>query len=484
MRITPKTLPLNLTPTTSQGNSPLSTRVPSNTTNALPFSVLSNATEIFTLLHPSEVSPSELPKPTYIATDKVPFLVSSNATDTVLYRIHVKTNESITLTPPSNSTIIVPSESPPKTTKSVHFRYSVNATTMKRSHEPVFVLHVGPPKTGTTSLQYMLKAYEQILIEDSYHYLGNAKAMGGDFTRCMNKMEKNSKKEDRKCWETFIGLLEHHRNLGHNIIVSNEVIGFHTGRPFPWRLIHGYLGNWSRVEIVVSYRHLHNFVPSAHFELQKNQRWPGPPEFGKFVTTFSHFWKFECNRTAVGSVATPGAVKARFSAANYTVKMLDVESQDQISHFLCSILEGANRTCSLHSTNSSLQPPELNQRNDGQLNYDSLALLAWQNHLLKNEQTRRYLRGKIKFHQEVTLGLSANDFPLDCLDSEQETRLLMESLQHARDCGLDANGEAGVILQSNFIHAKEKKKFCSINATLAFAEEKWQQFFAGAKTVW
>ena len=476
MQITPKMLPMKLTPSAKRGTTPLSTRFNAETRNALSFTVVSNSTENVSLLPPSDVSPSEPTKRTYIGTDNVPFLISSNSTDTVLSRIHVITNE--------HSASSIPSETTQRTTNSVHFRYAVNDTTMKRSYEPLFVLHVGPPKTGTTSLQYILKAYQQILVEDSYHYLGNAKAMGGDFTRCMNKMEKNRKEEDRKCWETFIGLLEYHRHLGHNIIVSNEVIGFHTGRNFPWSLIHGYLGKWSRVEIVVSYRHLHNFVPSAHFELQKNLRWPGPPEFGKFVTPFPYFWKFECNRTAVGSIPTPGAVKARFEAANYTVKMLDVESQDQISHFFCTILERANRTCSLHLTNSSLQLPELNQRNDGHLNYDSLALLAWQNKLLKNEQTRRYLRAKIKFHQEVTLGLSANDFPLDCLDSVQETRLLTESLQHARDCGLDTNGEAGQIFQSNFIHAKETKKFCTVNATLAFAEEKWQHFFAGAKTVW
>ena len=367
--------------------------------------------------------------------------------------------------------------------QSTSFVVATNTDISNTSQMPLFVLHVGPPKTGTTSLQHVLSAYQNILLEDSYHYLGDAKLLGGDFTRCLNKLERNHKKGDRLCWELFIELLEYHRKLGNNIILSNEVFGLHTRRPFAWNLLHDYLGHWPLVEIVVSYRHLHNFMPSAHFELQKNLRWPGPPEHGKFVTPITKFWRRDCSRSNIGAVPTPGAVIARFGA-HYKVKVLNIESHDQISYFLCSILEGANRTCAYHSTNSSFVPPALNQRSDGQLNYDALALMAWKNKLLKNEQTRRYLRDKIKYHQEVTLKKDPNDFPLDCLTLNQEQRLLEESLQHARDCGLDTTGELDTNLRLDFAKAKAAHKFCSINATLAFADTNWQAFFAEAKTVW
>ena len=367
--------------------------------------------------------------------------------------------------------------------QSTSLMVELNSEITNSRQVPMFVLHVGPPKTGTTSLQHALSAYQQILLQDSYHYLGDAKLLGGDFTRCLNKLEKNHKKGDRLCWENFIGILEYHRKLGNNIILSNEVFGLHTRRPFAWNLLHDYLGHWPHVEIVVSYRHLHNFMPSAHFELQKNLRWPGPPEHGKFVTPITKFWNRDCSRSNIGIVPTPGAVLARFGA-HYKVKVLNIESNDQILYFLCSILEGANRTCAYHSTNSSLVPPALNQRSDGQLNYDALALMAWQNNLLKNEQTRRYLRNKIKNHQEVTLQKEPNDFPLDCLNLIQEQRLLEESLQHARECGLDTDGEDGTNLRLDFANAKAAHKFCSINATLAFADKNWQEFFAKAKTVW
>lgn len=400
-----------------------------------------------------------------------PTLVATNSAKNSQKTQNLNRNETIGWRLPFNSTLA--------TTASNHSEVShINQV-------PLFVLHVGPPKTGTTSLQYMLKAYEKILLNDSYHYVGNAKIMGGFFTRCMKKMErKNHTKPDELCWENFIGVLEFHRKLGHNIILSNEVIGFHALRPFTWKLIHGYLGRWSRVQIVVSYRHLHNFIPSAHFELQKNQRWPGPPEYGKFVTPFTMFWNNSCNHSFVGPVPTPRAVMARFSA-HYKVKILNVESHDQVSDFLCKILDRAYDTCAYHRTNSSIvKPPDLNQRDDGQLNYDSLALEAWRNNLLKNEQTRSYLRTKIKNFQEIQLGLTPSDFPLDCLDQHEEARLLEESLQHARDCGLDLDIETGKSIQSSFFKAKGTNKFCTINATLAFANETWQKFFADAKTVW
>ena len=206
--------------------------------------------------------------------------------------------------------------------------------------------------------------------------------------------------------------------------------------------------------------------------------------FHKFVTPFTMFWNNSCNHSFVGPVPTPRAVMARFSA-HYKVKILNVESHDQVSDFLCKILDRAYDTCAYHRTNSSIvKPPDLNQRDDGQLNYDSLALEAWRNNLLKNEQTRSYLRTKIKNFQEIQLGLTPSDFPLDCLDQHEEARLLEESLQHARDCGLDLDIETGKSIQSSFVKAKGTNKFCTINATLAFANETWQKFFADAKTVW
>ena len=37
---------------------------------------------------------------------------------------------------------------------------------------PYFVFHIGPPKTATTSFQWAMTRYKDVLPRDSYHYLG------------------------------------------------------------------------------------------------------------------------------------------------------------------------------------------------------------------------------------------------------------------------------------------------------------------------
>jgi len=52
------------------------------------------------------------------------------------------------------------------------FRHPDTNITNPSSDRPVFALHVGPPKTATTYLQYGLTDYRDVLKKDNYVYLG------------------------------------------------------------------------------------------------------------------------------------------------------------------------------------------------------------------------------------------------------------------------------------------------------------------------
>lgn len=351
-----------------------------------------------------------------------------------------------------------------------------------KKNGPLFVLHVGPAKTATTSLQYMLNQYEPLLLEDNYVYVGaNSTSLSNPFDgRCLRRL----KKGDSSCWKIFMSELETHRKQGHNIVLSNEVISLQANtNEIVWDLLKAAIQPWMpNVRVIVGYRHLHNFVPSTHYELQRNQRWPSVKEHGKPVTPFTKFYEDLFNKEELisGPIPSSAATIRKFSE-HYNVSVLDIESTEQVSEFVCRLLPNAKRACKQHQEQPPTMP-SLNQNDAGQVNYDSLAIVAFNNLVLKKEQTRKYVRAKVKYFNEVRLGNGPNDFPLDCLSPDQEKELLNLSIRHAKESRLPTIDEEAI--RKSFEKAKAKKKFCSINATLAYEIPEWKEYFGLAKTAW
>jgi hypothetical protein len=350
------------------------------------------------------------------------------------------------------------------------------ATTVTAQKAPLLLVHVGPPKTGTTSLQHAISMYEPHLLEDNYYYTGNS-AFIDSFNVCTRRMVSNPN-ATHECWTNIFNTTEGHRNAGHNLILSNEVIALRAKDKVHFDLFRGLVDPWMpNVLVVVGYRHLHNFLHSTHYELQKNQRWPSNRERGKYVQSFVNFWQENHGRDLVGPMPTPATAIALFRAAQYNVSVLDIETKEQITEFFCDLLPHANHTCHHHQS-LPLSVPTLNAKDSGRVNYDSLAILAFQRNMLKKSQTRSYLRARIKKFNEDVLHHGPDDFVLDCLDSGQEELFLQESISHARAAGFMNMDDA---VRSDFAKAKETKKFCSINAWIVFHQKVWQDFFRGAR---
>ena len=341
------------------------------------------------------------------------------------------------------------------------------------AQKPLLVLHVGPPKTGTTSLQYMIGVYESLLREDNYFYAGNSSYVDR-FNICTRRL-RNSPGVQHECWIEILNHMENHRQAGHSFILSNELLSVRAVEDFD--LLRNFTEAWMpNVLVVVGYRHLHNFFQSTYFELQKNQRWPSKYERGKLVIPFVTFWNSTHGQNRIGPMPTPATTINTFRERNYNVSILNIETKEQISEFFCHILPNANRTCEHHKTQPHLIPT-LNQREEGRLNYDSLAILAFLHGMIKNTQTRSYVRSKIKEFNEGTLHHGPDDFELQCLDASQEEQFLQESISHARAAGFPNFDD---IIRVDFPKAKEKKKFCSIDAAAVFHTKIWQDFLSNA----
>ena len=65
-------------------------------------------------------------------------------------------------------------------------RNNTHRTTATKPTRPYFILHVGPPKTATTTIQCGLNFYNELLAkEDNYYYLGQHCATSREKNRTM-----------------------------------------------------------------------------------------------------------------------------------------------------------------------------------------------------------------------------------------------------------------------------------------------------------
>ena len=203
------------------------------------------------------------------------------------------------------------------------------------SGRPIFILHVGPPKTGSTTLQCTLESLRRELDEDGLAYIGRPECAsmgidvdprnkrefhklesvlvtGYDCQRKMNEWEQQNKQEINvnvssaaaimptstvqpawpSCWQEFLQHLEAHLREGKNhVMFSDEAMANRLTRsskykpslPYPWRTLRTSLEQrgWD-VRILLVHRPLYDYLPSVYVEQYKYgpnkvklQRWFG-----------------------------------------------------------------------------------------------------------------------------------------------------------------------------------------------------------------
>lgn len=159
--------------------------------------------------------------------------------------------------------------------------------------DPWFVLHIGPPKTATTTIQCGLERHALRLAKtDGYHYMGGGCGAEGKTYIMPNGEAVVLRKQiaDALNLPTPNPVAAHHledfvqrakvlRSKGRSLILSSELFGsrlqFHA--PVMKKLKQMILSqengagwNPSRVKIVLAYRHFVDWLPSYHFQNNAN----------------------------------------------------------------------------------------------------------------------------------------------------------------------------------------------------------------------
>jgi len=204
---------------------------------------------------------------------------------------------------------------PPKTSNFAKQSRSLRSVTLSRlaqrrqqeveQAKPHLVLHVGPSKTGTTSLQTDLTRFQDrgYLAADNYFYAGryyhpfyNEKGILQvnkttspllDEARGMLQKECTLSPRSRCCAE-FKRQLDEYRRLGLNVILSDEAFNHFWLSPADYHAIREALQDEWDVVVVVGYRRFYEWIASYKYQRDRldhknvvwKNAWPGP-EGGK-----------------------------------------------------------------------------------------------------------------------------------------------------------------------------------------------------------
>jgi hypothetical protein len=410
---------------------------------------------------------------------------------------------------------------------------------------PYFVIHMGPPKTATSSIQEELTSrHQQSLLEaDNYMYVG-AYLKAGKLLKFANYSASNAIKQAMtdltchsavhkarathntmvsttnntntttvtipypKCWHNFLQALD--ESEGKNILISQEIMSFRlmktkTGlAPVDWEALQQALsGRWNLL-VVVGYRRLTEWVPSAK---QQNERWSlqkpamnGWPGLGngkgqhsqplfpyalEFISVIDGSKRrpkwLHNNGRMFKYLYTNNVIELLDAAApNIPVKILNLHLPETLLvSFFCQVLPGAEKNCASSRQLAAAAGASEKRVNPAQsAAYDMLATAAAGQGLVdRGAWSRRAVAVAARgYHERV---LNRTRWILQC-PRERELKLYLNSSLRVEEELLPdfyATDAGEKQHRADFSAAVARKKYCWIDANAVLKQSVWRDFF-------
>ncbi|KAL3934261.1 MAG: hypothetical protein SGBAC_009983, partial [Bacillariaceae sp.] len=392
-----------------------------------------------------------------------------------------------------------------------------------RTTKPTILIHIGPPKTGTTTLQCHLGLnFAKMVEQDNFYYLGTWYAplcglpLGHNIPGFANAprpmlldcyaphIHKECNKDER--WNEFGELIQHHYDLGHNLIVSDEMFHHHFQREDVHRLKSLLEESSWNVKIMYTYRHFYSSIPSMYHQLND----PYATEKGMANAVEKTLWpstddgyRIRSFRESNDFVITNDMRRFSYWVEEFgTVQVFNMESTkgDYLSSFLCTMMPELKASNSCSSDDVEVVVPtdaataDSSSRNDNGsakkfLHYDMLAVAAKDAGLLDGKNLQRSeVRDAVQHYcEENGWNDLSNNFALDCLSDPELESFLQASLEQAKMMqeyflSTTSNQKQDWPLleeeiRTGFWKFAERKQFCSIDTVASLQGERWQTFF-------
>ena len=308
--------------------------------------------------------------------------------------------------------------------------YSSPNSTTSKTQKPRFVWHVGPMKTGTTSIQGELEALRNILLEQDGWYFA-----------CQNGLFQGVKKPDFV--HRFTTEMKRLRQQGLNVILSNENYSV-LYREADYAQIAQALGDEWDVTIVIGYRPYYEWVPSMWSQThklklrEKSGRHEYPWHEQPILPMFPDYYE-NINKSDLFADSVVHMIQKSFSK----IRMLDLygggdddDNKDRSiqSRFICHILQAptacaaSRRRIEKRANQGSLEPIHANAVAFAAAELGMIDTHQWQRPVVI-EALVEHLRPSIP-HPTNTSGdtRDAQQLPMICPNSNDMEHLWQQTL--------------------------------------------------------
>lgn len=362
--------------------------------------------------------------------------------------------------------------------------HSANTKNCLESSKRVFV-HIGPMKTGTTSIQNYFACNSQTLDLYHTHYLG--KVNPRDVKQCKQTpidydrpaVQYHSKQATAKLRHEILK----YTSQNNSVILSDE--GFVH---MPPSLLDILFANITHVIPVVAYRRYHEWLLSLyHFKYNRKwyernwNAWEGHqlddiPMLREFAS--QHGTTFHPTLELMNNFSTH---VERITGAAPCTKILNVH-QGEIVQELTSLIVGENQFGSIEKANNFLKQSIRSNVNKGlpfSVDVERLALkLNLERRVNTTAKSRRQVVSML--HTQIKKLYLNSTPPLNCLNLDEENALLWKAKDAERLIVPDffASEEGEVLLEAQFHKLSAEKAFCNLDLDEMLGEDGWEQFIS------
>jgi len=342
---------------------------------------------------------------------------------------------------------------------------------------------VGPPKTGTTSIQDQAKKCVEELKLDNYemlwtHFENLEEKITNpnlfNFVACFTPEVKNPTNKE-VCYPELLEIGLDMAAQGHNIFISSEYFAL---REIYLEDLANYLTPWEEVKIVIYYRRFYDWLRSgyeqlAKFDKRKLEHYTSKTDARLIVPYIKK--RVEEGLNVHGyTLSTMETFQKNFD--DVTIVNFHDKSKDLTESFYCDVLSNAKNTCKKVSKKDEVQS-NLSSYTDRYLDIT----LAANNKGLISIQSKNDIdvaEQSIKNFQEEDLNLSYYDFPLKCPTPETMNILLKMSLEMEQNMFPEffasSLGEAAL---RDDLEEQSKSKLCDVDTEVVINLTKWKAFF-------
>ena len=326
----------------------------------------------------------------------------------------------------------------------------INKGSSSHHNKTTALIHMGPHKTGTTTLQAYSKTFINQLKEDGYHLpfdwapddvskrltVVRDQRNAMSFASCFLNSPEAMRNQD-PCAHEYVRAGANIAAEGKSMLVTSE--GFSLLGDHALKSLATYAtASFDEVIVVVFYRRHFEWFVSFFNECWKNRIFGG----NNFHYENSILWFTEM--FVINGIREFENDAKRHEEARHTFFILDMlkkhfenvkvvnmhdDGKDNNEEFFCEIMPHANRTCEGVRENV-MAKKEIVSNPSIDLIYGDLAYKAMKQGMvqIQNHEQMTQVTNAVQKHQLETLGLTKHDFPLTCPSSEVLDQILSLSL--------------------------------------------------------